>query len=65
LLILVGGFYQSVSFTVFTLILFGILLYAHRKLRKHSYSELVLGVVNGCVSAGIGAYITYYWLLPK
>jgi cbb3-type cytochrome oxidase subunit 3 len=65
LLVLVGGFYQSVSFTLFTLVFFGVLLWAHKKLRKHSYAELALGIVNGLISAGIGAYLTYYWILPR
>lgn len=65
LLILIGGFYQSVVFSLFTLVLFCVFLYAHTRLRKHKRGELVWGVVNGVVSAGLGAWITYGYLLPK
>lgn len=65
LLILIGGFYQSIVFSSFTLVLFCVFLYAHAQLRKHKRGELVWGVLNGLVCAGLGAWITYGYLLPK
>ncbi len=65
LLILIGGFYQSVVFSLFTLVLFCVFLYAHVQIRKHKRGELVWGIVNGIISAGLGAWITYSYLLPK
>lgn len=65
LLIIISGFYQSLGFTLFTLLVGCLLLYAHAQLRKHKLSEMVLGVINGAVSAGLGAWITYGYLLPK
>lgn len=62
---LIGGFYQSIIFSSFTLVIFCIFLYAHTQIRKHKRGELVLGVFNGLVSAGLGAWITYGYLLPK
>src|SRR5574341_1950034 len=59
LLIIISGFYQSLGFTLFTLLVGFLLLYAHAKLRKHKLSEIVWGVVNGAFSAGLGAWITY------
>ena len=65
LFIVIGGFYQSIGFTLFTIAVGCLLLYAHAQLRKHKLSEMVWGVVNGAVSAGLGAWITYGYLLPK
>ncbi|MEM3154171.1 MAG: hypothetical protein QW165_01215 [Candidatus Woesearchaeota archaeon] len=62
--IIISGFYQSIGFAVFTLVVGLLLLYSHAQLRKHRKGEMLLGIVNGVISAGLGSLCAYL-LLPK
>jgi len=50
MLILVNAFYQAWLFGIFTIVLFGFVLYAHTQLRKHKKSEFISGIIIGLVS---------------
>jgi hypothetical protein len=54
LLVLVNGYYKSVGFLLFSIVLFGLVCVSHHKLRKHSWSEISVGLVIG-VLTGLAA----------
>jgi len=54
----VNLYYKSVGFAVFTLVLFGIMFYAHSILRKHEKFELVSGFVIGVLASCIALWVS-------
>ncbi len=64
LFIVISAFYQAIGFTLFTLGMGFLLLYSHAQLRKHKNGEMLWGIVNGAVSAGLGSLIAYLLLMP-
>lgn len=54
----VNLYYKSIGFAVFTLVLFGIMFYAHSVLRKHEKFELVSGFVIGVLASCIALWVS-------
>jgi hypothetical protein len=55
LLVVVNGYYESVGFLLFSIVLFGLVCVSHRKLRKHSWSEISVGLIIGLLT-GLAAW---------
>ena len=53
LLILVSAFYKELLFSIFLLVVFSLVCYAHTQLRKHKKYELIVGTLIGFVAGGI------------
>ena len=51
LIILINDFYKSRGFFIFSVALYILVAVAHKKLRKHSWTEIITGVVIGVLSA--------------
>lgn len=55
LLVTVNGYYKSVGFLLFSVVLFGLVCVSHRKLRKHAWSEILVGLGIGLLT-GLAAW---------
>lgn len=55
LLVVVNGYYKSVGFLLFSIVLFALVSVSNRKLRKHSWSEILVGLGIG-VLTGLAAW---------
>lgn len=53
LFVFVNLFYKSRLFLIFSALIFVLLCFAHKKLRKHSWREIISGLIVGAVSSGV------------
>lgn len=53
LIVFVNLFYKSRLFFAFSFLLFILLCFAHKKIRRHSWREMMCGLIIGAVSSGI------------
>ena len=62
MIILVNAFYQAWLFGIFTIVLFGFVLWAHTQLRKHKKYEFISGIIIGLVSIAAAWGLTSLFL---
>ena len=51
LIILINDFYKSKGFLIFSIVLYLLVAVAHKKIRKHSWTEIITGAIIGLLSA--------------
>ena len=57
LIILINAFYKSKGFLIFSIVLYFLVAMAHKKLRKHSWAEIITGTIIGVLSSAIMLFI--------
>lgn len=62
LLVLINIYYHSLFFLLFSIPLFLLVCVAHKILRRHSWEEIVSGLVLGIASAGIAWFFIPFFV---
>lgn len=56
--VVVNLYYKSMGFAVFTLVMFGMMFYAHASLRTHKKYEMVAGFLIGVLSSAVAVWVS-------